>query len=85
MPDNNRHTKTAYVLRGSPASGKTTVTELLVQRIPGRVATVELDTFRWNFHLRPRAVSEVAEDEHRLANVNFYQYWRTTAGTGAIP
>jgi predicted kinase len=83
MPDNNRHTKTAYVLRGSPASGKTTVTELLVQRIPGRVATVELDTFRWNFHLRPRAVPEVTEDEHRLAYVNFLSVLENYCGNGS--
>ena len=32
--------RTAYVLRGSPASGKTTVTEILVQAMQGRVATL---------------------------------------------
>jgi predicted kinase len=71
MPHHDTQTKTVYVLRGSPASGKTTVTGLLVQSLPGRVATIELDTFRWNFHLRPRAVAEVGEDEHRLAYENF--------------
>lgn len=63
--------KCAYVLRGSPASGKSTITALLLKRLQGRVATLELDSFRWSYHLKPREISEITDDEHLLAFSNF--------------
>jgi hypothetical protein len=63
--------KKAFVFRGSPASGKGTITEKFIHLLPDKVALLDLDTFRWHFHLTNRKVSEVSEDEHVLAYQNF--------------
>ena len=61
----------AYVFRGSPASGKGTITAEFIKKLPGKVAKLELDQFRWGFHLWNRNVSDVTEDEHAFAYQHF--------------
>lgn len=63
--------KKIYVFRGSPASGKGTVTEAFVKKLEGKVAFLELDKFRWEFHLLNRSISDITEDEHQLAYDNY--------------
>lgn len=63
--------KTAYVFRGSPASGKGTLTKEFIKLLPGKVARLELDQFRWDFHLYNRKPSEVTNEEHLFAYQNF--------------
>jgi hypothetical protein len=63
--------KTAYIFRGSPASGKGTITSMFVKSLKGKVALLELDTFRWAFHLHTREVKDVTDEEHRFAYENF--------------
>lgn len=63
--------KTAYIFRGPPASGKGTLTKLFMQHLKGKVALLELDTFRWEFHSHVRAISDVTNDEHQFAYENF--------------
>ena len=65
--------KTIYIFRGSPASGKGTITNEFIKQIPGKVALLELDKFRWGFHLKNRKIVDITEDEHQLAYKNFYQ------------
>ncbi len=60
-----------YVFRGSPGSGKTTLSREFVKHLPGKVAHLELDMFRWDFHLYNRAIPEVTSEEHALAYKNF--------------
>lgn len=66
-----QNTKIAYIFRGSPASGKGTLTKEFMKKIPGKVAFLELDNFRWGFHWINREVHEVTEKEHLLAYHNF--------------
>jgi tRNA uridine 5-carbamoylmethylation protein Kti12 len=61
----------AYVFRGAPASGKGTITKELIKLIPSKVAYLELDEFRWGFHLNNRKIEDITEDEHKLAYDNF--------------
>ncbi len=63
--------KKAYVFRGSPASGKGTLTKGFLKLLKGKVAFLELDNFRWGFHLTNRDISEVTGDEHLFAYNNF--------------
>lgn len=35
------------------------------------MATLELDSFRWSYHLKPRSVLDITDDEHHLAFSNF--------------
>lgn len=63
--------KIAYVFRGSPASGKGTLTNAFIKLVPGKVAYLELDTFRWGFHLRNRTPQDFSEEEHQFAYENF--------------
>jgi len=63
--------KDIYIFRGSPASGKGTITEAFLKEIDGKTAFLELDTFRWGFHLINRIVPDVTEDEHELAYKNY--------------
>lgn len=63
--------KKIYIFRGAPASGKGTITEAFMQKLPGKVAFLELDKFRWGFHRVNRSVFEVTEEEHALAYKNY--------------
>lgn len=63
--------KKAYIFRGSPASGKTTLTKKYIKQFSGKCALLELDTFRWNFHLTNREICEVSLEEHYFAYKNF--------------
>lgn len=63
--------KNIYIFRGSPASGKGTITKAFLREVSGKIAFLELDTFRWGFHLINRVVSEVTEKEHQLAYDNY--------------
>lgn len=62
--------KQLFIFRGSPASGKGTITKSFTERLTGRVALLELDKFRWGIHLIGRTVPDVGEDEHILAYQN---------------
>jgi len=62
--------KEAYIFRGGPASGKGAVVAPFAQSLGGKVAYLDLDVFRWRFHLIGRNVPEVSDDEHRLAFKN---------------
>lgn len=61
----------AYVFRGSSASGKGTIVKEFVKELPGKVAVLELDTFRWGFHLWNRTVADVTPEEHAFAYQHF--------------
>jgi predicted kinase len=63
--------KQVYIFRCSPASGKSTLAKEFAKLIPGKVAFLELDTFRWGFHLVNRDITEVAVTEHQLAYSNY--------------
>jgi predicted kinase len=63
--------KKIYIFRGSPASGKGTITAALMSKLEGKVAYIELDKFRWGFHLVNRTVSQVSNEEHALAYRNY--------------
>lgn len=59
--------KEAYIFRGSPASGKGTITELLIKEFTSKTALLELDTFRWGFHYTNRKIADISNDEHAFA------------------
>lgn len=61
----------AYVFRGAPSSGKGTLAKEFIKLVPAKVAYLELDNFRWGFHLYNREVKDVRDDEHELAYENF--------------
>ena len=63
--------KKIFIFRGSPASGKGTVTKEFIKELPGKITFLELDNFRWGFHLKNRNVSDISHEEHELAYVNF--------------
>jgi len=63
--------KDIYIFRGSPSSGKGTITEAFLKTLKGKVVYIELDTFRWGFHLQNRTVPDVTIDEHTLAYQNY--------------
>lgn len=63
--------KIAYVFRGSPSSGKGTLVKKFIELLPGKVAKLELDVFRWAFHLNNRVPADVSEAEHMFAYKNF--------------
>lgn len=63
--------KRIYIFRGSPASGKGTITAEFLKQLPGKVVFLELDKFRWGFHLVNRKVVDVEEREHQLAYENY--------------
>lgn len=63
--------KKIYIFRGSPASGKGTITKEFLKLIPGKVVFLELDKFRWGIHLVNRKISEVVIEEHELAYKNY--------------
>ncbi|MFP4022545.1 MAG: AAA family ATPase [Candidatus Paceibacterota bacterium] len=63
--------KKIYIFRGPPSSGKGTITEVFLKTLDGKVAYIELDVFRWGFHLKNRAVPDVTIDEHELAYQNY--------------
>lgn len=62
--------KKAYIFRGSPASGKSTLTELLIKQFKSKTALLELDTFRWGFHYTNRNIEDISEEEHAFAYQN---------------
>ena len=64
-------TKKIFIFRGSPASGKGTITDAFIKTIAGKVAYIELDTFRWGFHLKNRKIADVGDEEHQLAYENY--------------
>ena len=61
----------AYIFRGAPASGKGTITKEFIKMISGKVVLLELDNFRWGFHLYNREVKDVCKEEHAFAYQNF--------------
>ena len=63
--------KKLFIFRGSPASGKGTITAAFVKLLPGKVALLELDKFRWGFHLTNRTIGDIAPEEHELSYINF--------------
>ncbi len=63
--------KKIYIFRGSPASGKGTITDEFIKQVPGKVALLELDKFRWGFHFKNRKITDITEDDHQLAYNNF--------------
>lgn len=63
--------KKVFIFRGSPASGKSTITKEFLKFIPGKVAFLELDTFRWGFHLINRKISEITPEDHKVAYQNY--------------
>lgn len=65
--------KTVYVFRGAPSSGKGTLTKEFIKLLSGKVAYIELDQFRWGYHLTNRQVVDVSEEEHKFAYENFLQ------------
>ncbi len=60
-----------YIFRGSPSSGKGTITKSFIARLTGKVAYIELDKFRWGFHLLNRSIPEISNEEHQLAYQNY--------------
>jgi predicted kinase len=63
--------KQIFIFRGSPASGKGTITLEFLKKIPGKVALIELDKFRWGFHLFNRSAPDITPEEHQLAYKNY--------------
>jgi predicted kinase len=59
-----------YIFRGAPATGKSTVIPKFCELLPAPVAFISQDVLRWDFHLIGRKVSDVSDDEHKLANSN---------------
>ena len=72
-----------YVFRGSPSSGKGTITEAFIKELRGKVAYIELDKFRWGFHLLNRSIPEISEDEHHLAYKNYLSVLENYLKNGA--
>jgi tRNA uridine 5-carbamoylmethylation protein Kti12 len=62
---------TVYIFRGAPSSGKNTIANAFIQKLSGKVAYIELDKFRWEFHWLNRNVSEITDTEHILAYQNY--------------
>jgi len=75
--------KSVYIFRGAPATGKGTVVPEFCKLLPGPVAHIDQDVFRWNFHLIGRTVADVSEAEHALAYQNmllvYEQYLRSSS------
>ena len=63
--------KVAYVFRGSPSSGKGTLVKEFIGLLQGKTAKLELDVFRWSFHLYNRVPADFSEAEHTFAYKNF--------------
>jgi predicted kinase len=63
--------KKAFIFRGAPASGKGTITKEFLKLIPGKVAFLELDTFRWEFHAVNQDVIAITNDDHQMAYKNY--------------
>jgi predicted kinase len=63
--------KKIFIFRGPPASGKGTITSEFIKIVPNKVAYIELDKFRWGFHLYNRKVPDISEEEHYLAYKNY--------------
>lgn len=59
-----------YIFRGAPASGKGTVAPEFCKLLPGSVALIEQDKFRWGLHLIGRTVPDISDEEHRFAHEN---------------
>lgn len=55
------------ILRGAPASGKTTLAEALVKKIPGKVALLVVDDFQWMM----TAHDNRDESDYKLAFENY--------------
>jgi hypothetical protein len=62
--------KYAYVFRGAPGAGKTTVVSKIAKGLKGKVVYLQQDMFRWDFHVIGREFKDVADEEHRLAYHN---------------
>ncbi len=73
--------KTLYILRGAPASGKTTLSPELAKSLVQPVALLEQDNWRWGIHLTGRTVPDVTQQEHTFADEIFLytleQYLKT--------
>lgn len=63
--------KKIYIVRGGPASGKTTLTPLLASHLSQPVALLEQDRWRWDIHVVGRKISEVDAREHVFADTLF--------------
>ncbi len=75
--------KKLFVFRGPPASGKGTLVTQFIKGLAGKVAHLELDTFRWHFHLVSREVTDVSEEEHMLAYQNYLSVLRNHLTDGS--
>lgn len=80
--------KKIFMFRGAPASGKGTITKEFIKILPDKVAFLELDMFRWGFHLNNRTIPEITTEEHELAYANFLSvlenYLRTSSYTMVV-
>src|SRR5437899_8589984 len=63
--------KKAYIFRGPSSSGKTTITKSFLKQFPQKVVFLELDNFRFGFHVENRKALDVEEEEHFFAYKNF--------------
>lgn len=63
--------KIVYIFRGSPASGKTSLTKQLAKMLPKPVALLEQDYFRWGIHNFIKPKSKILHSEHKIADNNF--------------
>lgn len=59
-----------YIFRGSPASGKSTLTPVFCKEMAPPVALLKHDMFRWHIHAVDRAVEDVSAEEHLFAFEN---------------
>lgn len=60
-----------YIIRGGPASGKTTLAPLLAKKLKEPIALLEQDMWRWDMHLAGRTIPDVDPEEHLFADELF--------------
>lgn len=59
-----------YILRGAPASGKSTLVRKFCELLPKPVALIEQDMFRWDLHLIGRKIPDLSDEEHWFSHRN---------------
>jgi len=75
--------KKAILLRGAPASGKSTLSHQLVKCFEEKAALIDLDTFRWHFHLTNRSIHDITPEEHAFAYQNLLTLLENYAKNGS--
>ncbi len=60
--------KHLYIVRGAPASGKTSLTPLLATHTTQPTALIEQDNWRWGIHLVGRSIPDIEKEEHYFAD-----------------